>query len=132
LRALHVGSLYGGTSRPFADEIAKAALTGGKHLILFNAITEYQDSLTQPFPTEPDWLAGLEAYLVSKGLLKRNPGRAAAAVAHSARQFLKAEKQFWKNLELIVPRAPGARVFHPGRGFIFNWSRITELLQAPT
>jgi hypothetical protein len=129
LRVLHVGSLYGPWSRPFADEIAKAALLNGKHLVLFNAISEYQDSLAPPFPSETDWLQGLEAYLVTKGLLKKNPGRAAAAVAGSARQFLKAEKQFWKNLELLVPRPSGARVFHPGRGFIFNWSRITELLQ---
>ncbi len=129
LRALHVGSLYGAGGRPFADEIAKAALTNGKHLILFNAIAEYQDAILPPFPTEADWLIGLESYLVSKGLLKRNPGRAAVAVAGSTRAFLKAEKQFWKNLELITPRPSGARVFHPGRGFIFNWSRITELLQ---
>ena len=129
LRALHVGSLYGGASRPFTDEIARAALTGGKHLILINAISEYQDALT-PCPSEQDWLAGLEAYLEFKGLLKQNPGRAAAAIAMSARGFLKAEKQFWKKLELIIPR--GTRVFHPGRGFIFNWSRITELLQAST
>lgn len=129
LRALHVGSQYGAWSRPFLDEIAKAALGNGKHLILFNAISEYQDSLSPPFPSEPEWLDGLERFLETKGLLKRNPQRAAAAIRKSERQFLKAEKQFWKNLELIVPR--GSRVFHPGRGLIFNWSRITELLQAP-
>jgi len=128
LDAMHVGSLYGAMSRPFGDQIAKAALSNGKHLILFNAINEYQDSLGQPFPDEPEWLDGLETFLESKGLLKRNPQRKAAAVKHSERQFLKAEKQLWKNLELISPR--GSRVFHPGRGFIFNWSRITELLQS--
>jgi hypothetical protein len=127
LRALHVGTLYGPTSRPFLDEVAKATLTAGKHLILFNAISEYQDGLGAPFPDEGPWLDGLEDFLTAKGLLKQNPGRAAAAVAGSARQFLKAEKQFWRNLELIIPR--GARVFHPGRGLIFNWSRITDLLQ---
>jgi hypothetical protein len=128
LDALHVGTQYGAKSRPFADEIATAILTTGKHLILFNAISDYQNALSLPFPNEQTWLAGLEAHLISLGLLKRNPGRSAAAVAKSARQFLKAEKQLWRNLELIVPR--GARVFHPGRGLIFNWSRITELLQA--
>jgi hypothetical protein len=128
LEALHVGTLYGSASRPFLDTIASAALQAGKHLILFNAISEYQDSIGQPFPSETQWLAGLETFLEDKGLLKRNPQRAAAAVQGSARQFLKAEKQFWRNLELIVPR--GARVFHPGRGLIFNWSRITDLLQS--
>lgn len=125
LDALHVGTMYGWGSRPFADSIASATLTSGKHLILFNAISEYQDSLGQPFPAEESWLDGLELYLEMKGLLKRNPGRAGS---RSARQFLKAEKQLWKNLELILPR--GRRVFHPGRGFIFNWARIAELLQS--
>lgn len=125
LDALHVGKLYGYASRPFADAIAKAVLAGGKHLILFNAISEYQDKLPQPFPEEKDWLAGLEMFLENKGLLKRNPARAGSL---SARQFLKAEKQLWKKLELIIPNR--SRVFHPGRGFIFSWSRITELLQS--
>lgn len=128
LNALHVGTLYGHSSRPFLDSIATAALTTGKHLILFNAISEFQDSLGSSFPNESDWLDQLESFLETKGLLKRNAARGAAAVAGSARQFLKAEKQFWKNLELIAPR--GSRVFHPGRGFIFNWSRITDLLQS--
>lgn len=128
LEALHVGTLYGHASRPFLDVIAMAALIGGKHLILFNAISEYQDSLGSSFPNESGWLQGLESFLETKGLLKRNPARGAAAIQLSERQFLKAEKQFWKNLELIVPR--GNRVFHPNRGLIFNWSRITDLIQS--
>jgi hypothetical protein len=127
LEALHVGSLYGAGSRPFLDAIAKAALIAGKHLILFNAISEFQDGLTV-VPDEPIWLGKLEEFLEDKGLLKRNLARGAAAVAGSARAFLKAEKQLWKNLELIVPKG-STRVFHPGRGFIFNWARMTALLQ---
>jgi hypothetical protein len=125
LKALHVGTIYGAGSRPFLDALATAALVEGKHLILFNAISEFQDTSTQA--DEQVWLQELESFLEDKGLLKRNPARAAAAVSGSARQFLKAEKQFWRKLELIIPR--GARVFHPGRGFIFNWARVTSLLQ---
>jgi len=59
LEALHVGTLYGANSRPFLDTTARAALSDGKHLILFNAISEYQDSLGSPFPDEQcgllDW-----------------------------------------------------------------------------
>lgn len=127
LDAHHVATLYGANSRPFLDALAAAVLLGGKHLILFNAISEYQDELS-PFPDEITWLAGLELFLEGKGLLKRNAARSAAAVAGSARQFFKAEKQLWRNLELIQPR--GARVFHPGRGLIFDWARITELVQS--
>jgi hypothetical protein len=125
LEALHVGTIYGADSRPFLDALASAVLVEGKHLILFNAMSEFQDTSTQT--DEQDWLRDLEAFLEDEGLLKRNPARAAAAVSGSARQFLKAEKQFWRKLELIIPR--GARVFHLGRGFIFNWARITSLLQ---
>ena len=132
LDAMHVGSLYGALSGPFRDVLAIAVLVAGKHLILFNAISEYQDSL-KAVPDEGTWLSGLETFLEEKGLLKRNPARAAAAVAGSARQFLKAEKQLWKQLGLVLPRgSAGSRVFHAGRGFIFNWSRITSLLQGST
>ena len=125
LDAFHVATLYGHDSRPFLDSIAKATLLNGKHLVLFNAISEYQNAIPQPFPGEPLWLNNMEQFLEHKGLLKRNPARAGSL---AARGFLKAEKQLWRSLELIVPN--GARSFHPGRGFIFNWSRITELVQS--
>lgn len=126
LNALHVGTLYGPWSEPFVDAIATALLQSGKHLILFNAISEFQDSAGMTLD-EASWLQRLENDLENRGLLKRNPARHQAAIANSSRQFLKAEKQLWRNLRLIVPR--GGRVFHPGRGLIFNWSRITSLLQ---
>lgn len=126
LNALHVGTLYGASSQPFLDTIARAVLQEGKHLILFNAISEFQNTVKTNLD-EANWLRMLEDDLENRGLLKRNPARHAAAVAHSSRQFLKAEKQLWRNLRLIVPR--GGRAFHPGRGLIFNWSRITNLLQ---
>lgn len=127
IEAHHIGTLYGPWSRPFLDAIAFATLTGGKHLILFNAIAEYQDNIRSSFPAEGKWLDGLEVFLEGKGLLKRNPQRAAAATQGETRGFLKAEKQLWKQLELVIPR--GRYVFHSNRGFIFNWSRITDLLQ---
>jgi hypothetical protein len=126
LEALHSSTLYGSNSEPFFDSIALALLTAGKHLILLNAISEFQDS-AGIINDESIWLSQLEIFLEDKGLLKRNPARHAAATANSARQFLKAEKQLWRNLRLIVPR--GGRVFHPGRGFIFDWARITSLLE---
>lgn len=125
LEANHIATLYGYLSRPFLDVVAKSILSAGKHLILFNAIDEYQNALRPPFPTEADWLDGMELFLEAKGLLKRNPARAGNL---AARGFLKAEKQIWRQLELIVPS--GARVYNPGRGFIFNWPRITELIQS--
>lgn len=109
----------------FRDQLSIDVLIAGKHLVLIHAISAFQDT-HWGFQVEADWLSSLEDYLETEGLLKRNPGRHQAAVAASARGFLKAEKQLWRNLGLIVPR--GNRVFHPGRGFIFDWERITSLL----
>jgi hypothetical protein len=126
LEALHVGTLYGPASRPFMDAAARSLLLEGKHLILFNAIEEFQSSL-KIVPDEAVWLDAVEDALEDRGLIQRNPKRAAAATAGSARQFFKAEKQLWRMLELIRPK--GARVYHNGRGLIFNWARITDLIQ---
>lgn len=129
-QALHITNIYGYDSTMFLDFISNSILIDGKHLILINAINEYQDrylSNTGSFRDEQAWLDGIETHLEDTGLLKRNPGRHNAAVQGSQRQFLKAEKTLWRNLRLIIPRQ--RRVFHPNRGFIFNWSRITELLR---
>lgn len=125
LDALHVARIYGAHSEVFLDHMALAVLIAGKHLVLINAISAFQDS-HPAFAKEADWLDNLENYLETEGLLKRNPQRAGAAVAGVPRGFLKAEKQLWRNLRLIVPR--GGRVYHPFRGFIFDWERITSLL----
>lgn len=126
LEALHVGTLYGSGSRPFMDAAARSLLLEGKHLILFNAIEEFQSSLAV-IPEQSKWLDSMEADLESRGLLERNFGRAAAARVGSTRQFFKAEKQLWRMLELIRPN--GQRVYHGGRGLIFNWARITDLIR---
>lgn len=128
LGALRVAHRYGAGSQLFQDELAKTVLVAGKHLVLINAVNEFQD-LRGGFATEQKWLDAVEAYLEDNGLLKRNPQRGQAAVRGVERGFMKSEKTLWKNLELIVPRGPHrGRVYHAGRGFIFNWSRITSLL----
>ena len=129
LEAMHVGTLYGATSRPFIDEIARALLLAGKHLVLLNEITIYQDRL-RPVSDVEAWLDGLEAYLDQRGLLKRNVERGLAATRGEERGFLKAEKQLWRELGLTVPYGPAKKLsFHPGRGMIFDWARITSLVQ---
>jgi hypothetical protein len=125
LEALRVVHLYGASSRVFLDFLATSVLSEGKHLVLINAINRLQDTMPSP-EDQGQWLDDIEFGLENQGLLKRNPGRHGAAVQNVARQFLKAEKTLWRNLELITPR--GGRVFHPGRGFIFDWSRITSLV----
>jgi len=125
LEALHIVHQYGAESQVFLDHLARAVLLPGKHLVLLNEINEFQDS-AGGFGSEAEWLDALEQRLEDAGMLKRNPARHQAASQGSARQFLKAEKQLWRKLGLIVPR--GKRVYHEGRGFIFDWGRITALL----
>jgi hypothetical protein len=127
LEALRVVHLYGSDSRVFLDFLTRSVLGEGKHLVLINAINELQDAMGSP-ADEAQWLNDVEVGLEDQGLLKRNPGRHGAAVRNVARAFLKAEKTLWRNLDLIIPR--DTRVFHPGRGFIFDWSRITSLVGA--
>jgi hypothetical protein len=133
LEAHRLSTFYGATSALFADYLAATLLLAGRHLVVLTQISQYQDGLSDTadgralLDDEQRWLRGLEEYLEVKGLLKRNPARAEAARAGQERGFLKAEKQLWKNLGLILPR--GRYVFHPGRGFICNWPRITDLVQ---
>lgn len=131
LAALHTALTYGGRSMIFVRSLAQAVLLEGKHLILINAINEYQRSLyarDRQFPAEPEWLAGIEQHLENKGLLQRNPERHGAAIRGEARGFLKAEKQLWKELGFIVPN--GRYAFHHNQGFVFDWARITELVRS--
>lgn len=123
LQAHRIVYLYGAESVVFTDELARSVLEDGKHLVLINAINTIQDGGVPV--AEPAWLDHLEHRLESDGLIERNPGRRGT---RAQRQFLKAEKQLWRNLGLIVPN--GARVFHRGRGFIFDWDRITALVGA--
>ena len=125
LTALRIVHQYDSDSRLFLDHIARTTLMDGKHLVLINAINRFQDSAGM-FNDEQQWLNSLEQHLEDEGLLDRNPGRHAAAVRGVARGFLKVEKTLWRNLELIIPRQ--ARAYHPSRGFIFNWARITSIL----
>jgi hypothetical protein len=132
LRVLRLVHQYGSDSRLFLDQLTKAVLLDGKHLVLINAINDFQDRYHRSegtFLNEQTWLEEVEVHLETSGILKRNPGRHAAAVQNSERGFLKAEKTLWRNLELIIPSGPlGGRVYHRGRGFIFDWARITSLL----
>ncbi len=132
LAAWHVAHIYGFGSRLFLNSIARSSLLAGKHLILINAINQFQDnylSRNGPFRDQQQWLDLIESNLESRGLLKRNVGRHAAAVQKSDRQFLKAEKQLWKKTGLIIPSS-SSRVYHHGRGFVFDWARITELVSS--
>jgi hypothetical protein len=126
LEAWKVGTQYGRDSQPFRDAVARSLLLDGKHLVLFNAIDEFQASLPT-IPEQLEWLDAVEENLDERGILKRNVERAAAATEGEERGFLKAEKQLWRMLGLIRPK--GRRVYHNGRGFIFNWARITDLIR---
>lgn len=134
LKAVQLLHRYGASSRVFTDLLAQALLGRGKHLVLINEIERFQSdrvASTGPFDSERAWLTEIEDHLENAGLIKRNLERHNANTQGSPRQFLKAEKQLWKNLGLIVPRRTGNRVYHPRKGFFFDWQRITTLLSSP-
>ena len=133
LEAFRIVHQYGPHSQVFLDHLAKHLLLPGKHLVLLNSIYEFQNARVRskgPFPDQEQlFLAEVEEHLEDEGYLKRNPGRAGAARRNVPRGFLKAEKQLWRNLGLIIPHGRGGgRAYHPTRGFIFDWTRITSLL----
>lgn len=129
LRTLHIVHQYTTASELFLNHLARAVLNEGKHMVLINTINEFQERRIETsggFQDETRWLAELEQHLATEGFLTRNPARHGAAARQVPRGFLKAEKTLWRQLGLIVVR--GQRVYHPGRGFIFDWRRITALL----
>lgn len=131
--ALKIGSKYGPFSVPFIDHMARSLLIDGKHLVLLRAIYDFQieyHAAVGDFTSDQQWRDLVEIHLEQKGLLKRNPGRAGAAIMGSARAFFKAERQIWRQLGLIVPSTVNAgRAYHPGRGVVLNWTRITDLVK---
>ena len=69
LEALHLVHQYGSDSRIFLDHIAKAVMLAGKHLVLINAINEFQDTEAQ-VDDEQVWLDAIEEHLEDEGLLR--------------------------------------------------------------
>jgi hypothetical protein len=128
LDALRLIHQYGPDSAVFTDNLARTLLLEGKHLVLINSLNEFQET-SSGYTSEQSWLDAIEHDLEGAGMLKRNPARHKAAVQHVPRGFLKAEKTIWRNLGLFLPYGPaGARSYHPGRGIVFNWRRITDLI----
>jgi hypothetical protein len=130
LNALRLAHQYGPESTVFTDNLARSLLLEGKHLVLINSINEFQER-ARGYASEQAWLDSMERDLETSGMLKRNPARHAAAVLMVSRGFFKAEKTIWRNLGLFEPYGPGGgRAYHPGRGLVFNWRRITDLIGA--
>lgn len=134
LHAFRLRHQYGSDSQIFLDFLTAELLLPGKHLVLLNSITEFQiDRIRRegPFPDDGGrtHLDEVELHLENEGFVKRNPGRSGAAIRHVSRDFFKAEKQIWRVLGLLIPHGPrGGRAYHPGQGFVFDWTRITSLL----
>ncbi len=57
-----------------------------------------------------------------QGKIKKNPNRTQT----STREFLDSEQQLWGKLGILNKK--GRSYFVEGKGYDFNWSRITSLL----
>jgi len=85
LDALHIVHRYDADSRLFLDHLALTLPLAGKHLVLINAINEFQVARLDehgPFPDEQTWLEEVETQLQLVAQLRREdlgPGQQAAS-----------------------------------------------------
>lgn len=127
---MRVATSYGPSSQVFRDTLARTVLDQGKHLVLITAIESFQQQRTgiKAFEGSQTWTEEVERNIEERGFIKHNEGKHAAAVAGVERNFFKAENQLWYQLGFI--KRLGDRSYHPGRGYVFDWSRITDLVKS--
>lgn len=126
---LHIGKAQGWFSQRFRDALAKLILEAGAHLELiidFEAMNEgYVRGENPAIDSAASLAAAVQSSLEERGLVKRNPNRRSTG----AKQAFRDEMTLWRHLGLLKTQEDGT-FFFPGRGLMFDWNRITSLLDA--
>ncbi|CEP43682.1 hypothetical protein [Paraclostridium sordellii] len=117
-----VGKLYGSTSNMFIDYLAKIILIEGKHLDLILEVDGIIKDNIETKSTKNEAIENLYEIMDSQGKIKKNPNRSQS----STRDFLESEQQLWGKLGILNKK--GISYFVKGKGYNFNWDRITSLL----
>lgn len=117
-----IGKLYGSTSDMFRDFLAKVILIEGKHLDLILEIDDIIKNNIETKRTKNEAIENLYEIMDAQGKIKKNPNRTQT----STREFLDSEQQLWGKLGILNKK--GRSYFVEGKGYDFNWSRITSLL----
>jgi len=120
---LRVGRVYGPDSTAFLELLAHQVLIEGQHLELMFWLERKQRSVSAANKRDaPVFYKALDAALVRDGII---PPRPRTSVKPT---FLRDEPKLWNKLGLLV-RDGGARYFHPGHGFVFDWRKIISVME---
>ncbi len=123
-RLLTIGKIYRPDSSEFLDYLTYLVLVDGKHLELINEVQGFRRRGKIPSASK-DFLFKFEQYLDSKGFIgPRKPGRRTTGMKPS---YIRDEPKLWNKLKLL--ESDGRNYFIPGRGYSFNWNRITYILR---
>ena len=125
-----IGKLYGSTSSMFIDYLAKIVLIEGKHLDLILEVDEIIKSNIRSKSNKNEAIENLYEIMDAQGKIKKNPNRKQNETDEekptTKRKFLDSEQQLWGKLGILEKE--GISYFIEGKGYNFNWSRITSLL----
>ena len=114
----------------FIDSLAKVILIEGKHLDLILEVDEIIKSYIETKSTKEEAIDNMYKIMDSQGKIKKNPNRKKDKEEKSKkvtkRKFLDSEQQLWGNLGILDMK--GTSYFEEGKGYNFNWSRITSIL----
>ncbi|MQF48627.1 hypothetical protein FIM08_01805 [SAR202 cluster bacterium AC-647-N09_OGT_505m] len=115
------GLVHGPDSQVFKDLLARTLLFNGKHLELIHDVEKLTRNKDYQSPIAA--ISGIKKEFLEKGLYRENPNRRVDGDRPDT--FLKMERIIWGQLGLLL--SEGNSQFEPGKGFHFNWKRITQL-----
>lgn len=126
-KLLNLGKIYGPDGKEFIDYLTYILLIDGKHLELIREIYIFQKNNKGEIADKSvDYLLQLEKYLSDKGLIgARKPTAITTGAKHT---YIRDEPKLWNKLGLLE-KANSLEYFIPSRGYLFNWDRITEIIQ---
>lgn len=116
---LEFGSYYGPDSLEMKIFFGKMFLEEGNHFDLIMDLEESVKGLS--FDSEKDARKHSQEFMESKGLYKRNIGRAAS---EGRTKIFQNEFQLWRKLEIL----PQRNSYIKGEGYQFYWNKIDEYL----
>lgn len=121
---LEIGKKFGPDSKRFMDRLTYLILVNGRHLDLINIVEKFQKA-QEVAATSGMYTVALETYLSQNGCIgKRKPTAVKTGAKNS---YMRDEMKLWNKLGLLYPYS-GRSYFFPGKGYQFNWKRITDVL----
>ncbi len=121
---LEIGKKFGPDSKKFMDRLTYLILVNGRHLDLINIVEKFQKA-EEVAATSEVYTVALETYLSQNGCIgKRKPTAVKTGAKNS---YMRDEMKLWNKLGLLYPYNRRS-YFFPGKGYQFNWNRITDVL----